>query len=165
MLQHTIKDIEQLTLLSTEQRRSLTRWFNKQNELIQVDIFKEQKEQFFRLRNKNSSSNTIALSAFYLAINRYYEKDKILKKKNKSHNLDYLSTVSEFAMKKNEEMRINDVREKLLNFSSFIFTMKKRGKSLRKIKQDLLSIYKFDVSHTTISNFIKDFEKGERIDY
>lgn len=165
MLQQIIKEIEKQTLFPNEQRRSLTRWFNKQNEIIQVDIFKEQKEQFFRLRNKNSSSNTIALSAFYLAINKFFEKDKILQKKNKSHNLDYLKSVTEFAILKNEEVRTNDVREKLLNFSSFIFTMQKKGKSLRKIKKDLLNIYKFEVSHTSISNFIKEFEKGEKNDY
>jgi len=165
MIQQMIKDIEQLTLLSKEQRKTLTRWFTRQNELIQVDIFKEQKDQYFKLKSKCSSANTIPLAAFYLAINKFFEKDRIIKKKNKSHNLDYLSAISEFAMKKNEEMRTNDVREKLLNFSSFIFTMKKRGKSLRKIKQDLLSIYKFEVSHTSISNFIKEFEKGEKNDY
>jgi len=164
MLQQIIKEIEKQTLFSNEQRKILIRWFNKQNELIQVDIFKEQKEQYFKLRSKNLSSNTISLSAFFLAINKYYQKDKILQKKNKSHNLRYLKSVTEFAIKKNEEMRTNDVKEKLLNFPSFIFTMQKKGKSLRKIKKDLLNIYKFDVSHTSINKFIKEF-KGEKNDY
>jgi len=76
-----IKQIEQQTKFSLKKRKSLINFFNKQNISIHVDIFKEQRNQFFALKNQYELSDITALAAFYNAIDIFYKKETILNKK------------------------------------------------------------------------------------
>lgn len=150
--------IEQQTKFSQEKRKSLVNWFNKQNILIQVDIFKEQRNQFFKLQSIGKEREILSLSSFYIAIYIFYEKDKIIKQKNKNESIDALSTMSDFSHKKFRKIRIKAKREKLLNYISIIRNMKNESFSFRDISKYLLKNHKFEVSHTYIKKIYEEFE-------
>ena len=86
--------LEQQTNLSLKKRKILGNFFNRQNVLVQIDIFKEQKNQFFNLKSKFEVNETTSLSAFFLANQVFYSKEQLLKNKNKSQDLDTLNGVS-----------------------------------------------------------------------
>ena len=142
--------IEQQTALSTNKRKTLVNFFNKQNILIQIDIFKEQRNQFFKLKNKFETSEITSLAAFFQAINTFYETEQLQKKKNKSQDLSSLADISNFAIKKFQTNKLKEKREKLLNVWSVVQKMKAENVSFRKISKYLRSKHRFDVSHSYI---------------
>jgi len=151
-----IKQIEQQTQFSLQKRKSLINFFNKQNLEIQVDIFKEQRNQFFVLKNKYDLSDITALAAFYKAIDNFYNKETILKQKNKSTSLDELKNISDFAIKKNRKQKISDKREKLLNLISVISNLLDESYSYRQISQYLRKVHRFEVSHTYVKKIYEE---------
>ena len=142
--------VEQQTALSLLVRKSLINWFNKQNIAIQIDIFAEQRNQFFKLKNTDKATVTLALSSFFLAINTFYQTDQLQKKKNKSINLDDMSNITNFVITKFKKQRYKEKREKILNIWSVIKKLKNENFSYRDISNYLLKRHKFDVSHTYI---------------
>jgi len=138
-----------ITKLSQKQLKSLVNWFNKQNILIQIDIFKEQKNQFFKLKNIEIDKEIIPLAAFYLSINKYHSIFN-LDSKNKSLNLTETAKVSKFLIKQAKKSRKKKKQEKLLNFQSIIVNLKDNGFSFREISKYLKRKHHFDVSHTYI---------------
>ncbi|NBK99018.1 MAG: hypothetical protein EOM50_13560, partial [Erysipelotrichia bacterium] len=80
----TLSSLEFHTKLSKEQRKTLINWFNKQNIEFQILIFDEQKNQFFKLKNEGIDKKLLSLASYFLAIKHFYDKEQLLKSKNKS---------------------------------------------------------------------------------
>jgi len=150
------KQLEQQTSFATNQRKSLINWFNKQNIDMQVDIFKEQRNQFFAHKNKYGLSDITALAAFCKAIDIYYQKNKILLQKNKSASLKEFNNITEFSIKKYRKQRFSAKREKLLNLSSVIKNLIDEGYSFRELSKYLYKVHRLEVSHTYIQKIHKE---------
>ena len=150
-INNVIKEVEQQTNCSTKYREMLINWLKKQNILLQHDVLKEQKKQFFKLKGKYKDSNTLILSAFFLSINVFYQKEKHLKCKNKSQNFSSIKSLSNFAIKKHKKIRRKEKREKLLNIWSVVQNLKAEDFSFRDISKYIASRHRFEVSHTYIA--------------
>lgn len=150
--------IEQQTCCSTATCRKYINWFNRQNILIQIDVFKEQKNQYFALKNKFGNSEIIQFSAFILGIGMFYEKIKKSKRKNKSTNIDCFYSDSNFYIKKSQKTRKKIKREKILNFWSEIQEMRAQNISFRQICTYIRQKHRFSVSHTYIQNIWKELK-------
>lgn len=147
---------QSLTKFSVEQRKKLINWFNKQNLEIQLLIFEEQRNQFFKLKNDGLDKSLISFASFLLAIKEFYDKEHQLKSRNKSQTLDKLGNISKIERIKLKEEKYNVKSEKLLTYHSVIKEFHDDCFSLRKIQDHLLKKYRFKVSHTLISKHIKE---------
>ena len=150
--------MQQVTKMSTEYCKKLVNWFNKQNILIQTDVFKEQKNQFFKIKSDVSAGDIKALTAFYLAIDKYYKVEQLEYKKNKGTKLEGLNSVSDLALKKYKTVEVKPKREKLLNLWSVVKGLKNGKYSYREISHILKKRHRFNVSHTYIHNVYKELE-------
>lgn len=148
--------IQSLTKLSVEQRKKLINWFNKQNLEIQLLIFDEQRNQFFKLKNDGVDKSLISFTSFLLAIKEFYDKEHQLKLKNKSQTLYKLGNISKIESIKLKKEKYNAKSEKLLSYQSVIKKLHDDSFSLRDIQDHLLKRYRFKVSHTLISKHIKE---------
>lgn len=85
------ESLVQCTKLSKKEQNRLVNWFSRQNTLVKIDIFLEQKNQFFKLKNKyNEQQQVIPLAAFLLAIQHFYS---LLDSKNSKNKQADLSTI------------------------------------------------------------------------
>lgn len=150
--------IEQQTKLSIKKRKILGNFFNRQNLTIQNAIFKENKNQFFILKSKFGINETTALSAFFCAINIFYEKEQLLKNKNKSQDLSTLASISDFSIKKFKKNKFKEKREKLLNIWSVVQKLKAENLSYREISDYLRRTHRMDISHTYIRNLYQEIQ-------
>jgi len=152
------KQIEQATACSIEKRKQLLQWFSRQNILVQIDILREQRNQFFKLKQKHNESIILGLSAFFLAILYFKKQELELKGKNKSQNIDSIVHISNFSIKKHKKLRIKEKREKLLNIWSVVQKLKLEEYSFRDIAQYIRQRHRFDVSHSYIAKLWKEIE-------
>lgn len=150
----------QATKFSQKKQKTLFYWAGRQNVLILIDIMKEQKNQFFKLKNDGIQGEIIPLAALLIAINQYYELSSQNSKKNASNNLASLKKVSEVSIKKTHKPRRKIKYEKLLNLYSKIVDLQSDGLSLVKIKTILQNQHNIEVSHTYIAKMLKDLEDG-----
>jgi len=150
--------IEQATACSCEKRKQLVNWFSKQNIEVQIDIFKQQRNQFFKHKKNIECSDVLALSAFFLAIHYFQKQERQMKEKNKSQNLDLLGNISDFSIKKHKKFRKKEKREKLLNLWSVVKKLKLEEYSFRDISKYIRQRHRFEVSHTYISKLWKELE-------
>lgn len=88
-----ITSLEFHTKLSQDQRKKLVNWFNKQNIDFQILIFDEQKNKFFKLKNEGADKNILSLASFLLGIKNFFDKEQLLKSKNKSQSLNELGKI------------------------------------------------------------------------
>jgi len=152
-------EILRLTKFSNKNRIKLINWFNRQNDLIKIDVFKEQKNQFFKLKSSELKVEEILpLTAFYLSIDKFYNLENINNQKNKSQNLTKLASISNFSIKKSRKIRMKEKREKLINIWSVIQKLKKESFSLREISKYLKSKHRMNISHTYIDEIWKELE-------
>lgn len=133
---------------------------SRQNVLVQIDVFKEQKNQFFKLQNQEVNAEIVPLAAFYLAIDKYYQLSDSNNIKNKSNSLEKAGQVSQLYIKKGKKLRKKEKFEKLLDLRHKLIELQEEGYSLRNIKKYLKGAHGFDVSHTYIADRIKEFEGG-----
>jgi hypothetical protein len=152
------KQIEQATACSIEKRKQLLQWFSKQNVELQIDVFKEQQNQFFKHKERIESSDVLALSAFFLAIIHIHKQEQKLKEKNKSQNLDFLRNISDFSIKTHKKFRKKEKREKLLNIWSVVQKLKSQKFSFRDISKYIKQRHRFEVSHTYISKMWRELK-------
>lgn len=160
---HSIDEINdkilRITKFSNKYKTKLINWFNRQNDLIKIDIFKEQKNQFFKLKSTELKVEEILpLIAFYLAIDKLYNLENLNNQKNRSQNLTKLASISNFSIKKSRKIRIKEKREKLINIWSVVQKLKEENFSLREISEYLKSKYRMNVSHTYIDKIWKELE-------
>lgn len=155
------QNIEQHTSCSIEKQKKLINWFNKQNLLIKIDIFKEQKNQYFKLKQSlENNSDALSFSSFILAIDSFYRRERQLKKKNSTENLSSIKSQTDFSIKKFRKLRKKEKREKLLNIWSVIKSMREENYSFRDISLYIKQRHRFEVSHTYISRCWKELENG-----
>jgi hypothetical protein len=150
--------IEQATACSIEKRKQLLQWFSKQNVELQIDVFKEQRNQFFKHKEKIESSDVLALSAFFLAVLHFQRQEQQLKGKNKSQSLDLLGNISNFSIKQHRKLRMKEKREKLLNIWSIVQKLKSEKYSFREISKYIRQRHRFEVSHSYIAKLWKEIE-------
>ncbi|MFA7084953.1 MAG: hypothetical protein WC141_10560 [Arcobacteraceae bacterium] len=153
--------IEQATACSIEKRKKLVSWFSRQNTAVQIEVFIEQRNQFFKLNNRNAKMEIVSLASFLLAIDLFYQKEKNGNKKNKSQNIDLIRNISQFEVKKHKKIRIKEKREKLLNIWSVVQKLKSEEYSFRDISKYIRKRHRFDASHTYIIRLWKELEKNE----
>ncbi len=150
----------QLTKLSLKNQKSLMNWFNKQNLIIKMEVFKELRNQFFKLQSIDSIQNRdfISLSAFYVAVQEIYNLDKLVVSKNKSSNLQAIAKISSISIHKYRKSKIKVKKEKLLNMWSIIKKLKNEAYSFRDISIFLQQRHRLNVSHTYIRNVWEEIE-------
>jgi len=152
-----ISSLEFHTKLSKEQRKKLINWFNKQNVEFQIMVFEEQRNQYFKLKNTDASKNILSLASYLLAVKYFYDKEQLLKSKNKSQSLNELGNLSNIERIKFKKERINQKHQILLLMHSVILQLHNDGYSRRDISRHLLMKYKKDISHTSISKYINEY--------
>jgi len=138
------------TKLSYKERKKLVYWFNKQNILIQLDIFKEQKNQYFKLKSEVNIESIISIASFYLAIKKFYTLEQDFKKKNKSLSIEDAAKYSNFIIKQAKRARKRPKLERLRDLWSVVVKCRKDNTSFLKIQDILYNKYKLKISHTTI---------------
>lgn len=148
------------TKLSKKVQKKLINWFAMQNILIQIDIFEEQKNQFFKLKNKIQEQELVPLASFLLAVNYFYLLESSKNSKNKQNDLSHSSKVSKFLVKKAKKERYKEKREKLLNLWSVVENLKSEEFSFRQISNYLRGHHRLDVSHTYIHNLWVELDNG-----
>ena len=153
----TLFSLEFHTKLSKEQRRTLINWFNRQNIEFQILIFDEQKNQFFKLKNEGIDKKLLSLVSFLLAIKHFYDKEQLLKSKNKNQTLDELGTINKIERIKLKKEKPKQKLQMLLNLHSVILKLNEDGFSLRDIKQHLETKYRKTISHTYLSKYINKY--------
>lgn len=166
---HSSKNIEQIKLeqsfvsitkLSILETRKLLRWFNNQNLEVQVDIFKEQRNQFFKYAEFSDVKEIVPVASFYMAIQHFFNLGNQAKLKNKSMKLKDIEKSTELSMKQFRKPRVQIKRDKLLNLWSIVTSLKTEGFSFRKISVFLRSKYRFSVSHSYIRSMWNELESG-----
>jgi len=136
--------------LSKKEQKKLLNWLGKQNVLVQIDIMSEQKNQFFKLKNQCKSTDIVALSALFIAIDYYYSLQFSGNKKSRKGNLEDNKKVSDFLIKQAQTEALSPKQEKILDYKSIILNLKAQGFGSRKISAYLLNKHKFNVSHDYI---------------
>ncbi len=154
---NTLSTLEFHTKLSKEERKRHINWFNKQNIEFQIMIFDEQKNQFFKLRNEYADKKILALASFLLAIKYFYDKEKLLKLKNKSQTLSEFGNISKIERIKLKKEKPKQKLQMLLSIHSVILQLHSDGYSLRDMKQLLQSKYRKYISHTYLSQYINEY--------
>lgn len=150
--------IDLITHMSHAARKKLINWFARQNYEIQIAIFEEQKNQYFKLKAQNIDTRIIALSSFIFAIKIFFDKEILLKKKNKSASLDELGKNVDYQIRRFKKVRKKDKEAKLLNLISVIQKLKMEQYSYRHICDYLKKFHRFEVSHTYLAKFIKEYK-------
>ena len=153
----TLSSLEFHTKLSKEQRKTLINWFNKQNIEFQILIFDEQKNQFFKLKNEGIDKKLLSLASYLLAIKHFYDKEQLLKSKNKSQTLSELGGIAKLERIKLKKEKPKQKLQMLLSIHSVILALHNDGYSLRDIKQHLQSKYRKTISHTYLSQYINEY--------
>lgn len=154
------ESLVQCTKLSKKSQKKLINWFNKQNILIQIDVFYEQKNQFFKIRDIGFDDKIVPLAAFLLAINSLYLREIEQKSKNKETDLGKSRKTTEFSIKKVQKVRYKEKHEKLLNLWTIVINLRAESFSFRQISAYLKSRHRFVVSHTYIRNLWKELENA-----
>jgi hypothetical protein len=145
------------TKLSDEQKKKLMNWFTKQNIEFQLLIFDEQKNQYFKLQNNGVDKKLLSLASFLLSIKQFYDKEQLLKSKNKTQSLNKLEDISRNERIKYKKEKFKPKEQRLLSLHGVIKQLQDDNYSLRDIKNHLLRKYKCDVSHTYLSKYIKEY--------
>ena len=153
----TIASLEFYTKLSQEQRKRLINWFKNQNVEFQILIFDEQRNQFFKLRNEGAAKNILSLASYLLSIKHFYDKEQLLKSKNKSQSLNELENAGKIERVKLKKEKPKQKLQMLLSIHSVILALHNDGYSLRDITQHLQSKYRKTISHTYLSQYINEY--------
>ncbi len=152
-----LSSLELHTKLSKEQRKTLIGWFNKQNIEFQIVVFDEQKNHFFKLKNDGVDKKLLSLASFLLAIKHFYDKEQLVKSKNKSQTLNELGGISQIERIKLKKEKPKQKLQMLLSIHSVILVLHNDGYSLRDIKQHLQGKYRKTISHTYLSKYINEY--------
>ena len=152
-----ITSLEFCTKLSKEQRKTRINWFKNQNIEFQIIIFEEQKNQFFKLKNEGTIKEILSLASFLLAIEHFYNKEQLLRSKNKSQSLNELGNIGKIEKVKLKKEKPKQKLQMLLSMHSVISGLYSDGHSSREIEKILLKKYKKEVSHSYINFYIKEY--------
>lgn len=152
-----ILSLEFSTKLSQERRKKLINWFKNQNVEFQILIFDEQKNQFFELKNNGIDKKLLSLASFLLAIEHFYDKEQLLKSKNRSQTLRELETITKIEKVKLKKEKPKQKLQLLLSMHSVIEQLHYDGYSTREIGSILLKKYRKKISHSYVNSYIKKY--------
>jgi hypothetical protein len=152
-----ITSLEFCTKLSKEQRKTRINWFNKQNIEFQILIFEEQRNQFFKLKNEGTTKDILSLASFLLAIEHFYNKEQLLRTKNKSQSLNELGNIGKIEKVKLKKEKPKQKLQLLLSMHSIIEQLHCDGYSTREIGSILLKKYRKKISHSYVNSYIKKY--------
>jgi NADH dehydrogenase/NADH:ubiquinone oxidoreductase subunit G len=149
--------IDDITKMSSQKRKSLINWFGKQNDEIQCFIFENQKNEYFKILNlhKDLSKNVVALTSFYLSLKKIYEENNVLRSKNKSTDLTKIERISKIEILSMQKVKKKEKYDFLLDRISKIEELYDNGKSTREIATYIRKMYRKNISHQYIYQFIK----------
>ncbi|MDD2887318.1 MAG: hypothetical protein PHY66_05910 [Aliarcobacter sp.] len=140
MQKEILKNCEIITKMNQESQNQMIRTFTKLDVSVKVDIFKEQKVIFHKIKNIhfNVDNSILTYASFVLAI-------KLIVSKTNEVNLKAIKLRTKNAKKQNQK------REKLLSYWSVIKTLKnEQNYSFREIPDYLLKYHRFEVSYSLI---------------
>jgi hypothetical protein len=140
MQKEILKNCEIITKMNQETQNQMIRTFTKLDISVKVDVFKEQKVIFHKLKNIHfiTDNSILTYASFVLAI-------EVVIKNTNQLNLKAIKLRTKNAKKQNQK------REKLLSYWSVVKTLKlEQNYSFREISDYLLKYHRFEVSYSLI---------------
>ncbi len=140
MQKETLRNCEIIIKMNQETQNQMIRTFTKLDISVKVDVFKEQKVIFHKLKNIHFDidNSILTYASFVLAI-------KLIISETDQVNLKAIKLRTKNAKKQNQK------REKLLSYWSIIKTLKlEQNYSFREISDYLLKYHRFEVSYSLI---------------
>jgi hypothetical protein len=140
MQKEILRNCEIITKMNQETQNQMIRTFTKLDISVKVDVFKEQKVIFHKLKNIHfiTDNSILTYASFVLAI-------EVVIKNTNQVNLKAIKLRTKNAKKQNQK------REKLLSYWSVIKTLKlEQNYSFREISDYLLKYHRFEVSYSLI---------------
>lgn len=140
MQKEILRNCEIITKMNQETQNQMIRTFTKLDISVKVDVFKEQKVIFHKIKNIhfNVDNSILTYASFVLAI-------KLIVSKTNEVNLKAIKLRTKNTKKQNQK------REKLLSYWSVIKTLKnEQNYSFREISDYLLKYHRFEVSYSLI---------------
>lgn len=140
MQKEILRNCEIITKMNQETQNQMIRTFTKLDISVKVDVFKEQKVIFHKLKNIHfiTDNSILTYASFVLAI-------EVVIKNTNQVNLKAIKLRTKNAKKQNQK------REKLLSYWSIIKTLKlEQNYSFREISDYLLKYHRFEVSYSLI---------------
>ncbi|MCI4399986.1 MAG: hypothetical protein JHC37_05430 [Campylobacteraceae bacterium] len=159
----TIKSsIDRITKISTSDRQKSLRWLSRQNDLIVYDVFKLQKSYFHRLKSQNDDDLILlSIASLFLALRETISASNPVKRKNRSADFNFLRQISKNRAKQFRKARKKVKYEKLLDLQSVIYSLATIEKfSTREISKYLLKHHRLEISHASISKFLKQIKES-----
>lgn len=152
---NTLGKLEFYTKISSKRRKTLIRWMSNKEVDYLCLVFKEQRNQYFKLKNQCDDKEIVSLSSLLLALDFYYTKENLAKRKNKTLNLKTLNEIEKINQLDFNKDRVNAKEQMLFDLYSVINTLHNKGYSYRKISKYLEVKHHKKISHTKIGLFIK----------
>ena len=140
MEKEILRNCEIITKMNQETQNQMIRTYTKLDISVKVDVFKEQKVIFHKLKNIHfiTDNSILTYASFVLAI-------EVVIKNTNQVNLKAIKLRTKNAKKQNQK------REKLLSYWSVIKTLKnEQNYSFREISDYLLKYHRFEVSYSLI---------------
>lgn len=140
MQKEILRNCEIITKMNQETQNQMIRTFTKLDISVKVDVFKEQKVIFHKIKNIhfNVDNSILTYASFVLAI-------KLIVSKTNEVNLKAIKLRTKNTKKQNQK------REKLLSYWSVIKTLKnEQNYSFREISDYLLKYHRFEVSYSLV---------------
>lgn len=140
MEKEILRNCEIITKMNQETQNQMIRTFTKLDISVKVDVFKEQKVIFHKLKNIHfiTDNSILTYASFVLAV-------EVVIKNTNQVNLKAIKLRTKNAKKQNQK------REKLLSYWSVIKTLKnEQNYSFREISDYLLKYHRFEVSYSLV---------------
>lgn len=140
MEKEILRNCEIITKMNQETQNQMIRTYTKLDISVKVDVFKEQKVIFHKLKNIHfiTDNSILTYASFVLAI-------EVVIKNTNQVNLKAIKLRTKNAKKQNQK------REKLLSYWSVVKTLKlEQNYSFREISDYLLKYHRFEVSYSLI---------------
>ena len=146
-LNYSYKLIESLTKLNTDSQNQKLRLFARVDFETKIEIFRLQKEIFYKLKDTHSNVDNavLTLSSLVIAINEITE------------NMDETKLNAIKLRGKNTKSKAK--RQKLISYWSIVKTLKyQESMSFRQISEYFAKYYKLEVSYSTIYQLWNELE-------
>lgn len=140
--------------------KKLDNFFRNQNLEVKIDIFSEKRNEFFKLKNENTSADFAALelAAFYNAIQIFYNLSERATKKNKTMSTAEIKKYEDYLMKSSfSSKKISKKENFLLDKSSIICSLISKNKSFREMSFFIKKQYKTSISHAYIRQVVEKY--------
>ncbi len=137
--------------------KKLDNFFSRQTIQVKNDIFSEKRNEFFKLKTENPSADfsVLELTAFYNAIQIFYNLREKARKKNKTMSTSEIKEYGNFLIKSSTSLKKISKKENfLLDKSSIIHGLIFENKSYREMSLFIKEQYKTSISHAYIRQII-----------